>query len=505
MGCVGRAIWALVIVAATACGGGGGNGSGASTGGTGAASGAGGAGGTGGAASGGTGAAAGAGGAGAASGGGGSSGASGGTGGSAGGACSGVTTFADGAVPTTEVHVSPTGNDQGAGTSASPFATLGKAASVAGPGTAIRLQPGTYGGGAFLSNLSGTATAPIWIGGVTGSAKPVIDGGGQAMQLSRVRYLIVHDLEVRNSTQNGINIDDGADYANEDATRYVVFRNLTISDIGSGGNQDCLKMSGVNDFWVLDSTFTNCSSGGSGIDMVGCHRGLIAGNTFTDMGSNAVQGKGGTDDVEIRHNRIKNGGQRAINLGGSTGFQFFRPPLSTSAPNFEARNIRVVANLIEGSMAPIAFVGCVSCVAAQNTIVNPTNWIIRILQETNSGSGYTFEPAKDGVFENNLVYFARGGLSTYVNVGANTDAPSFTFRTNLWYAHDNAAQSQPTNLPAAESGGIYGQDPGVAAPDFVTSAGSPAVGQGTHPAHAPGDLLGKCWKNPPSIGAYEGG
>ncbi len=37
------------------------------------------------------------------------------------------------------------------------------------------------------------------------------------------------------------------------------FRNLAIRDIGTGGNNDCLKLSGANDFWVLDSEFSNCS------------------------------------------------------------------------------------------------------------------------------------------------------------------------------------------------------------------------------------------------------
>ena len=55
--------------------------------------------------------------------------------------------------------------------------------------------------------------------------------------------MIIHDLEVRNTTANGINADDGSDYANADASRFLIFRNLFIHDIGSGGNQDCLKLS----------------------------------------------------------------------------------------------------------------------------------------------------------------------------------------------------------------------------------------------------------------------
>ena len=115
--------------------------------------------------------------------------------------------------------------------------------------------------------------APIWIGGVPGSPRPVIAAGGQAFHLVRPRYLVVHDLEVRGASANGINTDDEAQYANADAARFVVFRNLFIHDVGTGGNQDCLKLSGLNDFWVLDSEFQRCGGAGSGsaIDHVGCH------------------------------------------------------------------------------------------------------------------------------------------------------------------------------------------------------------------------------------------
>ena len=47
-----------------------------------------------------------------------------------------------------------------------------------------------------ITNLSGNAMAPIWIGGADGEAAPVIQGGANAFQFSRVRYLIVHDMEI---------------------------------------------------------------------------------------------------------------------------------------------------------------------------------------------------------------------------------------------------------------------------------------------------------------------
>ena len=318
--------------------------------------------------------------------------------------------------------------------------------------------------------------------------------------------MVVHDLEVRQSTQNGINCDDGGDYANPDTTRYVVFRNLDIHDIGGTGNQDCLKLSGLDNFWVLDSDFARCGGGssGSGIDHVGCHAGVIARNTFTDMSGNAVQAKGGSEDIEIRWNRMVRAGARSVNMGGSTGTTFFRPPLSTSSPNFEARDIRVVANVIVESTASVAFVGCIDCLAANNTIVRPGNWIFRILQETTTGGGYTFLEAQNGRFVNNVVFY-DSSIGTPTNIGPNTMPSTFTFENNLWYQNGNPSQSQPS-LPSTETGTVAGQNPGFANPgsgDYSIDSTSPAAGAGTSVPDALGDFTGKCWASPPSIGAFE--
>jgi hypothetical protein len=426
------------------------------------------------------------------------------------GLCDAIRTFEDGLLPSRELFVDAAATGGGDGSPGNPFATIAQAVMQATPGTAVRIRPGTYGADMFFRNLTGTVSAPIWIGGVPGSARPVIAGGGQAFHFVRPRYLIVHDLEVRGATTNGINTDDDAQYANADAARHVVFRNLFIHDIGSGGNQDCLKLSGLNDYWVLDSEFARCGGGGSGsaIDHVGCHQGVIARNVFSDLQGNGVQCKGGSDDIEVRRNRFTNGGERSVNMGGSTGTEFFRPPLSTTNPNFEARNIRVIANTFNGSTSPITFVGCVDCLALNNTIFNPARWIIRILQETVTGGGYTFTPAQNGRFINNLVYFARGTISAYVNVGPSTNASTFVFGNNLWFAHDMPASSRPTDLPSAETGGVAGVNPSLvdtAWGDFSLQSASPAIGAGRSAPELRSDVTGRCYADPPSIGAFERG
>ncbi len=418
--------------------------------------------------------------------------------------CDRVESFDRGLTPTEEIHVATWGDDSiGDGSQGSPFATIERAVQDAIPGSAVRVHAGTYGGGVYLSDVAGTADSPIWIGGAPGEARPKLVGGAEGMHLTHAEFVVIHDLEVEGASANGINCDDGGDYDDPLATHHVTFRGLSIHDIGGGGNQDCLKLSGVDDYWVLFSEFANCGGGfsGSGIDHVGCHHGLIARNRFHDLSGNAVQSKGGSHDIEIRWNRFYESGARSLNLGGSTGFDYFRPPLSTTSPNAEARNIRLVSNVIEGSDAAAAYVGCVGCVVVNNTIVDPHNWILRILQETTSSGSYEFEACREGVFANNLVYFERGDLSTYVNIGPDTEPGTFTFANNLWYAWDNPAQSEPS-LPVAESDGIYGLDPELG-PDLSITRSSPASGTGRATSWTWGDIEGACYASPPSIGAFE--
>jgi hypothetical protein len=421
-----------------------------------------------------------------------------------------IATFETGRTPSSEIHVATTGSDaSGNGTAGAPFATIERAARAAGPGAAIRVHAGTYAGDNYIDGLTGTAAAPIWIGGAPGEARPVLQGGVEGLHLSRVRYVVVHDLEVRNSTGNGINTDDGGTIDPE-STRHVVFRNLYIHHIGTGGNNDCLKLSGVYDYFVLDSEIGFCSAGGSGIDHVGCHGGLIVGNYFHDNG-NSIQTKGGSADIEIRANRFLNGGARTLNIGGSTGLEFFRPPLSTTAPNAEARNIRVIGNVIEGtSQAPLAFVGVVDSLVAHNTIVAPAaRWLMRILQETNNTNGapYTFLPAGSNTVAGNIFYFSSAGptFSTHLNIGPDTAPATFTFSRNLWYAYNNPAQSQPA-LPSAESNGVAGQTPlllDVAAGDYRLNHGSPAALSGAALASVATDFRGARYAATPSRGAFE--
>lgn len=372
--------------------------------------------------------------------------------------CDAPATFADPAAPSRVLHVVPGAPSGGDGSVAAPFATVEAAAAVATPGTLIQLASGSHSPDQFVSDLRGTATDPIWIAGDPSQARAVIEGGGEALHLTRPAYVVIEHLEIRGQSANGINIDDGSQRDDETAAHHVLVRDVAIHDVGGTGNQDCLKVSGVNELFVYDSFFARCGGGaaGSAIDHVGCHRAVIARNVFADLSGSAVQAKGGSTDIDIRQNRVHDGGERVFNLGGSTGFEFFRPSLSVTAPNAEARRIRAFNNIITGSTGtPFAFAGCVDCLVAHNLMLGTPRWLVRILQETVSANGYTFEAAREGRVVNNTFIWTSSVLSAHVNVGADTEPDTFMFATNAWLAQDAPEISMPS-LPVEEMGSVIG-------------------------------------------------
>lgn len=372
------------------------------------------------------------------------------------------------------------------------YARLQNAAAAAQPGDTILLNGEVFSGGDYASNLKGRADA--WI---TITSRPiefaVFRGGSQAFHLSNVAYLRIQGLIFMEQTANGVNIDDGGSLVSP--SHHIIIEDCEWRNISATGNSDELKISGVDDFVVQNCRFENGAAGGSLVDMVGCHRGVFQGNVFRNGGSNCIQAKGGTSEIRIEGNRFIDGGQRAINIGGSTGLEFFRPQNA----NYEAKNIEVHSNIFTGSMAPIAFVGAVECKVINNTIIRPTRWAIRILQETTAS---TFLPCGNNEFRNNIIVYGNTG-TVAINVGANTAPETFTFSHNLWFNPDNATWSGP-NTPVTETGRILNRNPlFIDTLDYKVTAASPAAGAGYATAQPQRDFFGNPFAQPRSIGAAE--
>ena len=374
-----------------------------------------------------------------------------------------------------------------------PYGTITAAANDALPGDSIVCHDAVIKGGMFIANLQGNANQWIHIL-VAENITSIIKGGNNSIQFSDAAYVHIEGFIIEGQTGNGLNIDDAGSF--DTPTHHIRIVNCVIRDIDATGNNDLLKLSGLNDFEIKNCTFLNGSIGGSGIDMVGCHRGQIVGNSFKNMGTNSIQAKGGTADIKILRNFFENGGARAMNLGGSTGLSFFRPQNATA----EAERIQVIANVIQGSEAAVAFVGSRNVEVSNNTILFPRKWILRILQETVDTT--RFLPCGDNRFYNNLVIIDQN-VSVDVNIGPNTAPETFTFENNLWWKTSNPSWNGPS-LPGQVLGSIIADPLIIQNSLYQISSPSPAIAQGIPYSLTVLDIEGQAYKDPPSIGAFEG-
>ena len=173
---------------------------------------------------------------------------------------------------------------------------------AAKPGSRVVLAPGEY-EGFHVSEVKGVRGHPIVV-----VAKGAVFKGG--VHLSDVAYLEIEGLVIEGAPGNGLNIDDGGTF--DTPSHHVVLRDVTVRDCGGKGNDDGIKLSGVDDFLLERCTVERWGRGGSAVDMVGCHRGTLDGCTFRDReagtASSGVQAKGGSREVTLRRCRFEHAG-----------------------------------------------------------------------------------------------------------------------------------------------------------------------------------------------------
>lgn len=338
-------------------------------------------------------------------------------------------------------------------------------------GMRVLLAPGEY-RGVHVSQLAGRSDAPIVISAQDPRSPPVFRG---PVQLSDVSWLELSHVVVTESATNGLNIDDGGTF--DTPSHHVVVRDVLVRDIGAGGNEDGIKLSGVDDFTLDHCTVERWGRGGSAVDMVGCHRGTIRACTLRDReqdaASTGIQTKGGTLAIEIVDCRFEHAGDRAVNVGGSTGMAYFRP----KPEGFEAKDITVRGCTFLGSETPIAFVGVDGARVERCTFYRPRKWFARILQETRAEG---FVACRKGVFRDNLIVYRASEISTPLNLGPDTAPETFEVAHNFWYCVDDPAHSLP-KLPIAETGAQGGVDPrfvDAERGDLTLAPDSPALGYG---------------------------
>lgn len=309
--------------------------------------------------------------------------------------------------------------------------------------TTIKIAAGDYGSGYTVQNVDGLVVEAL-----DSKTPPRFAGGNEAWHFSRCNHLEVKHLHLSGQKHNGINIDDGGDRAH--AVKNIRLSHLLVEDVGPQGNFDAMKFSGIDGLRIEHCRIHGW--GGQAIDFVGCHRALIqhcqiegkAGYSCTS----GIQLKGGSSEVTVEQCELINAGPRPMNIGGSTGLEFFRP----IDAKYEAKDITVKNNMISGGECACAFVGVDTCLFTENQIKSPKKWIFRILQETVEPG---FAACRNVTISQNKISFERSDIGTEINIGTQTEPQTFRFLENRWWAKNQPLKSQP-NLPTQEVGGVYG-------------------------------------------------
>ncbi len=314
------------------------------------------------------------------------------------------------------------------------------------PGAVLRVASGDYPGGHYVSGIE-----RITIEALDAKNPPHFKGGANGWHFSRCTGLTLRHLRISGQTGNGLNLDDGGIL--DKPVTGITIEHVEISDSCPKGNHDGIKCSGLDQLTIRDCTITGW--GGQGIDLVGCHHSLIADCRFAGKGgfsaSAGIQIKGGSSDITVEKCHFANAGERPLNIGGSTGIEFFRPRGATH----EAARVIARDNVIEGSLCAAAFVGVDGAEFSGNTVRHPTKWIFRILQETREPG---FVPCRNVFVKNNRITFRRAQVRTEINIGDGAAPETFRFEGNRWFAEDKPGASMP-KLPAEEKDGVYGEAP----------------------------------------------
>lgn len=341
------------------------------------------------------------------------------------------------------------------------------AARRATPGTRIVLASGTYEGNCRISDLHGSPDAPVEIvpKDYAWAGRPVFRGGDVAFQLINCSYVVVEAIDATAAKVNNIQVGDGS--------HHVVLRNIKSYAIAGDGNCDGIKIPGLTDFLLDDCNISNWGGEGSAIDMVGCARGLIYKCRFAypnvkGQTANAIQPKGGTHSMGFYKCQFNDASFRALQFGGSTGKQYFFQ--GNFAAGYEGLDMAAVGNIIHGGQAAVAFVSCTRCTAEYNTIINPTDFVVRILHE---GAG---RPPAGNTFSHNLIVYTD--LKQVLNIGGPADLTSFVFEANYWFNHKDPASSVP-QLRVRQIAPSGGQSPDLGK-TLLLPPSSPAYHCGAH-------------------------
>jgi hypothetical protein len=323
------------------------------------------------------------------------------------------------APPARVIWVAP-GQTQGDGSRSAPYATIQRAVTAAGPGTAILVRAGAYRENVVIPRrASGSPSRPVWLISIDGpQAAHIVAPDGRLAGLGGggVRNVIVQGFRVTGG-RNGIQFSQNG-YAFDKLIGNIVIRGNLIED----ATEDGIKVNGGEN--VLVENNVTRRTGDQGVDFVAIVGGRIADNEVSEnRGVAAMLAKGGSQDIEISGNHIHDVAVDGITVGG---WMNPRIPYRPGYDSFEARNITVRGNRIERvGKRPINILGGQQSTISGNYLEANPGYRTIIEVGPSSPKGARIFPSSNIVIRGNVL--TRGDRQIKISRGST----AISFRDNV--------------------------------------------------------------------------
>jgi hypothetical protein len=415
-------------------------------------------------------------------------------------------------------YVATNGDDANPGTLARPYATIGKAMSVARPGDVVNVRGGVYRpSAATWFSTAGTPSARIVLRSHPGE-RAVIDAGGQPWGTDGLgtggSYLDIVGLEVRNASRIGINVWGGHHirivanrvHSNRDAgifmgydrrgvTSHVVVSrndvyNNALVNAGVQGAHPGIVLAMRASHIVVDANRVR-QNYGEGIDFVMADHVTATRNVVYDNYAAGIYLDNATDAAISRNLVYTTGDKRFFWMGHpASGIHVANEYYDVYLPS--DRNT-ITNNIVIGGRWGFYYGsyqrggGLRGTLVANNTFYKATGSMINI----DADSGHARSAIRNNVFRQ------VGGAA----MGTVARLRGVTFSNNAWHGGTR---------PATAAGrGDLGADCRFVAPGrftpaaYALRAGSPCVDRGYWLAAVPRDYYGVLRGARPDIGAVE--
>ena len=236
----------------------------------------------------------------------------------------------------------------GAGSGATPFCTIGTAASIATAGVTVVVASGTYAGNVSVKN-SGTSVAPITFTTAPG-ASVTVAGGTNGFVTSSKSWIVIRGFNVTQTTGAGITMSSGSNL-------WVDGNHVSVAGLAlSGKTAVGIKFSGVTQSVISNNTTDHNSD--AGIYVTGSNTNTIRNNTSFSNARGYVRAAAGIDvrsglGNQVYSNISHDNEDSGINAwtGTGTGSNFFSDNVTYANGDHgidvhNGLNNRVIANTV---------------------------------------------------------------------------------------------------------------------------------------------------------------